>query len=97
MSGAIFWILAVYLLVLSYFTVHKDRWHSAEPLRAAWKMFAWIPMMMALFSLIKAGNFPDSRDMLLTEIWQNGLAWLFLGISVFRLAGLLDDSQSKGV
>ena len=85
--------MAFYLLVLGYFTIHKDRWKSVVPLRKAWFRFGLIPVTMAVFALVRAGNYDAPRDLLLTEIWQNGFVWMFLGLSIFSLSGLLGDES----
>ncbi len=59
-------------------------------------MFFGVPMTMAVFALIRANNYRDPRDLLLTEIWQNGFVWLFLGLSIYGLSGLLGESQNRG-
>ena len=97
MTGMFDWLLLGYLLILGVFTFYKDRWHSTEPLRGAWVAVSWLLMAMAVFSLIRAGNYKDPRDLMLTEIWQNGFVWFFFGISIYRLSGLLDDSRGNEV
>ena len=95
MNGPIVWLLVAYLVVLGYFTFHKDRWDSTEPLRKAWITFSGVPLSIAVFTLFRVFNHDDVRDMILVGIWENGFVWLFLGLSIYRLSELLGDGSGN--
>ena len=90
------WILIVYLLVLIYLAVKRDRFPNAAALRPAWISFALIPISSFFFAMIRASNFRDPRDVALTEIWANGIEWLLLGISMLTLTGMLAPNPEWG-
>lgn len=63
--------------------------------RAAWRWFALIPICNFVFTLFRAGNVRSTRDLALVEIWSNGFAWLFVGISFFFLLGALMPGDTE--
>jgi hypothetical protein len=83
------WILTVYLLVLIYLALKRDKFEHNAPLRPAWITFALIPVSHFVFALFRAGNFPAPRDLALIEIWADGIAWLLLGASLLFLTGMI--------
>jgi len=91
------WLLAAYLLGLLYFTANPDKVSNKETFRIAWIWFALIPIANFVFALFRAGNAGIAKDLLLVEIWSNGIAWLLLGISFFIFINALmpDDSEDE--
>lgn len=88
------WIFATYLLALVYLTTHKDKLARGNSLRGAWTWLALIPIVQFVFALMRAGNFRNPRDLALVEIWADGFGWLFLGISMLRLIGVINQCQT---
>ena len=87
------WFFAAYLIALAYLTVHKNGSHTSS-LPKPWCWLAMLPITHFVFALFRAGNVRDTRDMVLIEIWANGFEWLFVGISMFTLAGVLKSDQT---
>ena len=83
-------ILPAYLLALVYISAQRDRRSTMPSLRAAWIWFAMIPISHFVFTLFRAGSTPNVRDLALVEIWADGFAWLFLGISMLCLTSVVD-------
>src|SRR5687767_7338577 len=90
------WILIVYLLVLIFLAVKRDKFANAAALRPAWISFALIPISSFFFALIRISNIRDPRDVALTEIWANGVEWLLLGVSMLTLTGMLAPNPEWG-
>src|SRR5688572_5413581 len=90
------WILIVYLLLLIFLAVRRDKFPNAAALRPAWISFALIPISSFVFALIRVGNIRDSHDLALVEIWSNGIEWLLLGISMLFLTGMLAPNPEWG-
>lgn len=88
------WLLIAYLLVLGFLSFHKGGSQSAEGLKGAWRWFAFVPLSHALFTLFRVANHND-RDIVLVEIWANGFAWLFMGISILKLSGAILGSEKN--
>jgi hypothetical protein len=83
------WLLIAYLIVLVFVAYRHDKFGRGGSLRRAWLAFAAIPLSHFFFTLLRAGNFADSRDLALIEIWSDGIVWLLLGISLWSLGGVL--------
>lgn len=81
------WFLLGYLAALLYVSANRHKFARLASLRLAWIFFACIPLSHFFFALLRAGNFGDTRDMALVEIWNDGVVWLLLGISILYLAG----------
>ncbi len=88
------WLLPVYLIVLAFVSVRRPIAANPAGLRRAWFWFGAVAISHFFFALIRASNFRDPRDLALTEIWADGLQWLFLGISFFCVAGGLLPSRA---
>ena len=87
------WILIAYLLTMVWLSKHKKRLPPRVSLRDAWIWFALIPIAHFVFALMRAGNFRDSGDLALIEIWSDGVGWLLLGISMLCLTRAIDQGQ----
>jgi hypothetical protein len=81
------WILIAYLAALLYVSANQQKFANPAALRPAWLWFAAVPISHFFFTLIRAGNFGDPRDLALVEIWSEGFQWLLLGVSIVYLAG----------
>jgi len=81
------WIYIAYLAALLYVSTNRQRFGHPGSLRLAWLYYAAIGFSHFFFTLFRAGNFSDSRDLALVEIWSEGVQWLLLGISLVYLAG----------
>ena len=90
------WLLTAYLLVLTFLAVKRDKFPNASALRPAWIAFALIPISSFFFTLVRAGNFGDTPDLALTEIWANGIEGLLLGMSMLFLTGMLAPNPEWG-
>ncbi len=88
------WILIAYLVVLVYLLTHRERLPNPAPLQSAWIWFAVVPLLQFLFSLFRAGNSSDGRDLALVEIWADGFTWLCLGISLLCLTRAFAGPQA---
>jgi hypothetical protein len=84
------WLLPPYLLALVYLATHKDKLSQRVSLGAAWIWFALIPISQFTFALFSAGNIDSTRDLALIQIWADGIGWLFLGISLFCISGIME-------
>ena len=89
------WIYLVYLAGLLYFAANQHRLVNKKAFRLAWIWFAVIPISHFVFALFRAGNFRSSGDLLLVEIWAEGIAQLLLGISLILMLGALLDKDSQ--
>ena len=76
------WLLIVYLLVLVYF-VSREKLGETDSLRLAWIWFALIPISHFVFAMIRVSNSRSPSDLALTGVWEDGIDWLLLGISMF--------------
>lgn len=83
------WIIIAYLICLVYLTAKKVTINTFEAIKSAWFFFSLVPLNYASFTLIKAFNHDDMSDLALTIIWQDGLTWLFLAMSFFRLSDMI--------
>jgi len=90
------WFIVAYLIALAYLTAHKNLSHRRKSLGSAWSWLGILAISHFVFALFRAGNSTNPRDMILIGIWANGFEWLFLGISIFCLAGALKKDQSDG-
>jgi hypothetical protein len=92
------WLLPVYLVVLAFVSVRRPVGANSTGLRRAWVWLAALAISHFFFALIRAGNFRDPRAIALTEIWADGIQWLFLGISFLSAgSGLLPIRADQGV
>jgi hypothetical protein len=93
------WLLIAYLIALLYIALRRGTSGNADAYRRAWIAFAAIPLSHFFFTLLRAGNFGDSRDLALVEIWADGFEWLLLGISMLFLTGTLapNSRANEGV
>ena len=89
------WLLIVYLLVLVYLTVKPVRPGRPGSFRLAWLFFAGIPLSHFFFALVRAGNMRDPRDLALTEVWSDGVAWLLLGLSLIFLTNAIAPAEEN--
>jgi hypothetical protein len=83
------WLFIAYLIALLYIALRRAVAPNAHAFRKAWMAFALIFISHFFFTLLRAGNFGDSRDLALIEIWADGVEWLLLGISMIFLTGTL--------
>lgn len=83
------WILVAYLLVLAFLTVNTGKLSNIHSLRSAWRWLAMVAISHVLFALFRVENFRDASDMARIELWADGFQWLFLGISLFCLSGVV--------
>ena len=88
------WILGAYLIALLYLSVRREKSSDNGSFRQAWITFAMIPFSHFFFTLVRAGNYPNPRDLALIEIWANGFEWLLLGISLMFLTGTIAPNRS---
>ena len=88
------WILSAYLIALLYLSVRREKSSDNDSFRKAWIAFALIPFSHFFFTLVRAGNYPNPRDLALIEIWANGFEWLLLGISFMFLTGTIAPYRS---
>jgi hypothetical protein len=79
------WILIAYLLGMLYLATRREKLSDLVAFRTAWICFALIPLSDAFLTVFRAGNFNDARDLALVEIWAEGLAWAFFGLSLLFL------------
>jgi len=88
------WILIVYLVALLLLAYKHEKIVNLSAFRVSWLFFTLVLGTHFLFTLFRAGNYRDPRDMALVEIWANGLPWFFFSISFFVLMfALLPTSQ----
>jgi hypothetical protein len=81
------WIFVAYGALLFGLAFDRKRIVQESLFRAAWILYSCIPFTHAFFTLFRAGGSP--RKLVLVEIWANGFAWLFLGISLLVLLNAL--------
>ena len=94
--GALLVILLIaYLLALLYLSTLKREPLKGNSLRVAWVWFSLIPISHFVFALFRAGNLRSPKDLALIEIWDTGISWLFLGISMLFLAGSMGRDSSR--
>ena len=79
------WLLIATLLALTFVSCNSNKVGKPGALRIAWLWFAAIPFGHFAMALFRAGNYRDPRDLALIEIWSDGFAWLFLGLSLFNI------------
>jgi len=79
------WLLIASLLALTFVSCNANNVGDRRALRMAWIWFSAIPFSHFVMALFRAGNFRNPHDLTLVEIWSDGLAWLFLGLSIFWL------------
>ena len=91
------WIYLVYLVGLLYFATNQNRLVNKNAFRLAWIWFAIIPISQFVFTLFRAGNYRSSADLVLIEIWADGIAQLLFGISLILMLGALVPKNSGGV
>jgi hypothetical protein len=92
------WILIVYLVALLLLAYKHEKIVNLHAFRVSWVFFTLVLGCHFLFTLFRAGNFRDPREMMLVEIWATGLPWLFFSISFFALMfALLPFSQSPRI
>lgn len=89
------WILVATLLGLLYLATNQERILDRKSFRQAWIWFAMVPMSHFVFALLRADNSRSTRDLALTEIWADGVAWLLLGISLLFLLGALVSKEEE--
>jgi len=71
--------------------VNRSRLPKRGSLRAAWVWFALIPLTQFVFALFRAGTGGSARDLMLVEMWADGVGWLLLGLSLLCLTDLFGD------
>ena len=89
------WLQIVYFLILVYFVIDQSKISDKGFFRGAWITFAAIPIINAAFTLFRAGNHDDPQNLLLVEIWANGFALLFFGISFLILINALIPAEKS--
>ena len=89
------WIMLVYGTFLFFLAYERKRITSPSAFRVAWILYAAIPFSHALFVLFKAGNSRSPQGLVLVTIWEDGMAWLFLGISLVALLNALVPAASS--
>jgi hypothetical protein len=90
-----YWILAAYVLALALLTFKPERFPADPALRKAWTWVAIIPMSHFAFALLRVGNYTDPRDLMLIGLWEEGIAWLLLGLSILALASGIAAKQTS--
>lgn len=83
------WILVAQLLVLAFLTVNSGRIANPRPLRLAWRWLAAVAISHIVFNLFRHENYSHSSDMARIEFWEDGFQWLFLGLSIYSLSGIV--------
>lgn len=81
------WILAAYVIALTALTFKADQLVPREALGNAWRWLGGVGVCHLIFAIYRAGNTPNPKDLMLAGIWEDGVSWLLLGISMFCLAG----------
>jgi hypothetical protein len=80
------WILIAYLLGLFYFTANQDKLNDRFAFRKAWSWLGVYAASHFVFTLFRAGNMRDVRDLQLIEVWSTGVGWLIFGVSIYHFA-----------
>lgn len=88
------WLLIAFLLALTFVSCNASKVGTPAALRMAWLWFSAIPFSHFAMALFRAGNYTNPRDLALIEIWSDGLAWLFLGLSIFNLGQAFRGSSA---
>jgi hypothetical protein len=83
------WFMMAYLLGLFYFAANPTRIANRNRFRMAWVVFALVPGVTAVFTLLRTLTVGFTRSMAILEILSNGLSWLLLGVSLFLMLGAL--------
>ena len=89
------WILAAYVLALALLTFKPERFPANDALRKAWTWVAIIAMSHFAFALLRAGNYTNPRDLMLVGVWEEGISWLLMGISMLALASGITGKRSS--
>ncbi|MDF7802211.1 hypothetical protein P4C99_22260, partial [Pontiellaceae bacterium B1224] len=87
------WLQIVYLVILVYLVIDQSKISNKGLFRGAWITFSAIPIINAFFTLFRAGSIQSARKLALVEVWSNGFAWLFLGISFLILINALIPAE----
>ena len=90
------WLLAVFLLGLFYVSVNPGKVVDSGALRSAWIVFLLIPLSQVVFLIIKGSHLKSPRGLVVVEPWSNGIVWLPLAVSNYRLIGALIPGQGQG-
>jgi len=88
------WILIAYLIALALLTFKVDSPVSGKALAKAWSWIAAIGICHFIFSVLRAGNYRNAKDLMLIGIWEDGFGWLLLGISILCLARGIAEKRS---
>ena len=92
------WLLIAYLLSLIYLAANKTRIADKGAFRFAWMLFVLVPASNFVLALLGAADsqaYPSSPiDLALIEYLANGIAWLFMSLSLLALMNALVPSES---
>lgn len=91
---SIFWLVVVQFLALLFFSFRQEKVLSAREFRLSWSFLSAVIVSRFVFALFRAGNYRNAHDLLLIGIWEDGVGWLLLGLSVYQLMKSL-VSQEK--
>ena len=89
------WIMLVYGAFLFFLAYERKRIISQSSFRVAWISYAVIPFTHAFFTLFRAGNSRSPQGLALVTIWEDGISWLLLGISLVALLNALIPAASS--
>jgi hypothetical protein len=90
------WLLIAYLLGLIFLATKIEDDARRSSLRAAWTVFALIPVWHFIMHLCHAGNIRDPRALQLIAVWEQAIPSLLLAISFLCLAGALAPKPPEG-
>jgi hypothetical protein len=100
------WLLIVYLAGLLYIASNHAKIRNKHDFRVAWIWFGLILVVHFVFAVCRAGNIRSPQNLVLIEVWSNGVSSLLLAISFFVLLGAMvpidtsnaePDAESDGV
>lgn len=80
------WIIVAYLLTLAFLSVQQEKLPNSAGLQKAWFFFALAFFSKVVVTLYQANNLRNPRDIMCGQLWQEGLPFLFIGISVLSLS-----------
>ena len=89
------WIFVAQLLVLAFLTVNSGRIAKPHSLRLAWRWLAAVAINHLIFNLFRHENYNHSSDMARIGFWEDGFQWLFLGLSIYCLSGVVSVTGSS--
>jgi len=89
------WLMVAYLLGLFYFVANPSKIANQKRFRLAWILFGIMPLISALFTMLRTFTLGFTRSGALLEIISNGLQWLLLGVSFLVVLSALLPRDKK--